>query len=226
MNTPVFLSKTDMARRHIQKLIITKAVKPGDRITTRAMSEALGISETPIREAIRSLAAEGWLEIETHVGAIVASAGTDQLREIYALRGRIGALAIELGWPDFDAARLALIDENINASNEAIQANDAAAYTQLNYDFHALLCSSPHSQWCLRLLTNLTAMTSVTFGFVILPDRMAASLTEHRAIRDAIQAGHMAEAASLVIEHEQAGYRALVGEIEENERQAREQTTV
>ena len=74
---PVFLSKADIARRHIEGLILSGAAKPGDRITTREVSEALGISETPIREAIRSLAAEGWLEVKPHVGAVVESAGSE-----------------------------------------------------------------------------------------------------------------------------------------------------
>lgn len=73
---PVYLSKADIARRHIEGLILSGTVKPGDRITTREVSEALGMSETPIREAIRSLAAEGWLSVRLHVGAVVESAGS------------------------------------------------------------------------------------------------------------------------------------------------------
>jgi len=214
MERTVFLSKTDMARRHIEKLIITRAVKPGDRITTREVAEAIGISETPIREAIRSLAAEGWLEIQTHVGAVVASAGAEQLLEIYALRGHIGALAIELGWPSYSAEKLAAIDANIEASEAAVAAKDVPAYTQLNHDFHVLLCDTPQTQWCLRLLANLTA---VSFGFAILPDRMAASLVEHRAIRDAIRTGDVATAARLVKQHEQAAHRALASGLDEIE---------
>lgn len=206
---PVYLSKADIARRHIEGLILSGTVKPGDRITTREVSEALGMSETPIREAIRSLAAEGWLSVRLHVGAVVESAGSEQLREIYALRGRIGSLAVELGAASYTAARLNDIDSNIAASAEAVAAYDIPAYTRLNHDFHILLSDTPHSQWCLRMLVNLSAMTSAHHGFAVLPARMAASLKEHQAIRDAIRAGRIKDAAALLQEHELAGYEAL-----------------
>lgn len=209
----VFLSKTDLARRHIEGLILSRKVKPGDRITTREISEALGISETPIREAIRSLASEGWLEVQMHVGAVVASVGSDQLREIYALRGLIGALAIELGGASYDARKFAEIDANLAASAVAVQNHDVKGYTQLNHEFHMMLYDTPHTQWCLRMLVNLCALTSVHYGFTVMPGRMSASLSEHTGIRDAIRAGQLARASSLIKEHEQAGYEALAKEL-------------
>lgn len=213
----IFLSKTDLARRHIEGLIISRKVQPGDRITTREISEALGISETPIREAIRSLAAEGWLEVQMHVGAVVASAGSEQLREIYALRGLIGALAIELGGASYDAARLAAIDANIDAAEAAVAAQDVDAYTQLNHEFHFLLYDTPQSQWCLRMLTNLSALTSAQHGFSVLPQRMAASLVEHRAVRGAIRVRDFARAAALMKQHEQSAYETIARDLQARE---------
>lgn len=210
---PVFMSKADIARRHIEGLILSRAVKPGDRITTREVSEALGMSETPIREAIRSLAAEGWLDVQAHIGAVVASAGSEQLREIYALRGRIGGLAIELGAASFGPAKLKDIDTNIAESAQAVAAQDIKRYTQLNHEFHMMLYDTPHSQWCLRMLVNLSALTSVHYGFTVMPQRMAESLKEHQAIRDAIRAGRFADAAALIQDHEKAGYEALAGKL-------------
>ena len=60
----IYVTKTEMARRHIQGMVLSGTVRPGDRITSREVSTALGISETPIREAIRSLESEGWLEVQ------------------------------------------------------------------------------------------------------------------------------------------------------------------
>jgi len=213
----IFLSKTDLARRHIEGLIISRKVQPGDRITTREISEALGISETPIREAIRSLAAEGWLEVQMHVGAVVASAGSEQLREIYALRGLIGALAIELGAESYDAARLAQIDGNIAQAEAAVKAQDVEGYIRLNHEFHIILYDTPHSQWCLRMLTNLSALTAAQHGFGVLPQRMAASLAEHKSVRDAIRARDFAGAATLMKLHEQAAYETIARDLRERQ---------
>jgi DNA-binding GntR family transcriptional regulator len=205
----VFLSKADIARRHIEGLILSRTIKAGDRITTREVSEALGISETPIREAIRSLAAEGWLDVQTHVGAVVAGAGREQLREIYALRGMIGALAIELGGSAHTPKRMAEIDANLSAAAHAVEAKDTQLYTQLNHEFHIMLYDTPHSKWCLRSLVNLSALTTVQYGFTGMPERMAESLKEHKQIVEAIRSGNIDQAAALIKDHEQAAYEAL-----------------
>jgi len=213
-HTPIYLSKADLARRHIEGLILSRAIKPGDRITTREISDAMGISETPIREAMRSLAAEGWLDIQPHVGAVVASAGRDQLQEIYALRGLIGALALELGASNYDERLLAELDANIDASAVVVGEGDVQGYKELNQQFHALLYDTPQSQWCLRLLTNLSALTAVHYGFTIKPERMAESLIEHRGIVDALRLGDHAHAATLVKQHELSACEALAKELE------------
>lgn len=210
---PVYLSKSDIARRHIEELILTRAARPGDRITSREISDTLGMSETPIREAIRALAAEGWLDIQPHVGTVVASAGAEQLREIYALRGLVGGLAVKLGAGTYDAARFKAIDANISASRKAVAAQDVRRYTQLNHEFHTLLYDTPHSQWSLRMLVTLSALSSARYGFAMMPQRMAASLREHQAIRDAIHVGDYARAAKLIEQHENAGCQALAAKL-------------
>ncbi|MGO4837493.1 GntR family transcriptional regulator, partial [Rhizobiaceae sp. 2RAB30] len=58
------------------------------------------------------------------------------------------------------------------------------------------------------------------YGFSIMPRRMAESLAEHRAIRDALRAGRLDEAAALVVQHEQSAYSALAAELESAERRA------
>ncbi|WP_274630328.1 GntR family transcriptional regulator [Arvimicrobium flavum] len=206
----VYLTKSDVARRHIQGMILSGAVRSGDRITTREVSEALGISETPIREAIRSLASEGWLEVQTHVGAVVARFGGEQVQEIYALRGLIGGLAIEFGGPFYDAARLANIDANIEAAEVAVANSDVELYAKLNNEFHVLLCDTPASQWCFKILVNLRAQTSIQQGFAAVPARLPGSLAEHRLIRDAIRQQDFGRAAELVKQHEHAAGAALI----------------
>lgn len=209
---PVYLTKSDVARQHIQGMILSGLVRSGERITTREVSEALGISETPIREAIRALASEGWLDLQSHIGAVVASFSVEQVQEIYALRGLIGALAIDLGAASYDGARLAEIDTNIAASEAAVAAQDVKLYAQLNHEFHILLCDTPYSQWSLRMLVNLRAQTAMHQGFEAVPQRMSESLAEHQAIRNALGDADFARAAALVTQHERAAGAALIGE--------------
>lgn len=211
--TPLYMTKSDLARRHIQGMILSGQARPGARITTREVSEALGISETPIREAIRALAADGWVELQSHVGAVVARFGGEQIMEIYALRSLIGALAMELSGPTYDEARLAKIDVNIEASKAAVAERDVQTYMRLNNEFHTLLCDTPASQWCLKILSSLRSQTGIHQGFAAVPQRLAESLAEHCGIRDAVRARDFARAADLIKAHEHAAGVALINEL-------------
>ena len=207
---PIHKTKSDLARSHVQELILSGTLRPGSRLTTRQLSEALGMSETPVREAIRLLAAEGWVTLSPHQGVVVASVDTGQIAEIYAIRGALEALAVRRGAALYSAAQRDALDRNLAEAQAAVAARDVAAYARLNRAFHALLSDTPHTQWTLRLLDNLWAQTAAAGrGFEAVPARMAASLDEHRAIRAAIAAGDTERAAELLVAHERTAGAAL-----------------
>jgi DNA-binding GntR family transcriptional regulator len=202
-NVNAYMTKAEMARRHIQSMILTGLVGPGDRITTREVSTALGVSETPIREAMRGLASEGWLDIQNHIGAVVQGLHIEQIREVSALRGLVCGLAIELGAPNFDEGRLAQIDENIASSAEALAQEDYQAFARKNFEFHELLCDNPQSAWCRRVLENMQGLMSAQrHGLPPQPQRLAEAQREHGRIRDLLRAGDFAGAAAMVNQHE------------------------
>ena len=206
-----FLTKSDLAREHIQELILSGTVRAGQRITTREISEAIGVSETPIREAIRLLAAEGWLVLSAHHGVVVASVNAEQLAEVYAIRGALGALAIERGGAGYSPRQLDALDRNLAESEVAVTGADVARYVRLNREFHQLLSDTPKTQWILRLLDNLWAQTAaVGRGFEVVPGRIRTSLAEHREIRAAIGRKNYTQAASLMADHERIAGEALI----------------
>lgn len=199
----IFKTKSAIARDYIVSLILSRDIKPGDRITTREVSIALGMSETPIREAISGLATEGWLDVQSHVGATVTTIRPEEIREISALRGLVCGLAIELGGPTYDAEHLARIDANIAAATIAADTDDQASYAALNNEFHMLLCDTPNSQWCLRILVNMLGLMSFQrHGIYPGQKRFADALEEHRQIRDLIRKRDFSGAAKLVKRHE------------------------
>lgn len=206
-----YRTKAYLAKKHIQELIVSGAVGAGGHITTRAVSEALAMSETPVREAMRSLAAEGWLDLHPHLGSVVASVQTAELTEVYALRGRLGALAIELGGPLYTRARLAEMAANIRQSEKAVASGHITQYIQLNRAFHTLLCDTAETRWTLRLLNLLWGQTAAMGGgFHLVPERLARSLDEHKAMLAAVVAGDFAGAAAQMIAHERLAVTALI----------------
>lgn len=217
----IHLTKSGLARQHIQELILSGAVREGQHLTGREVCEALGISETPVREAIRGLAAEGWLDLHPHHGVVVATLRAEHIAEIHALRGALAALAVQLGAPAYTGETFAALDRNLADSARAVAAGDAPGYARRNREFHLLMCDTPHTQWTMRLLSSLTAQTSaVSRGFAAVPDRMRASLAEHRAILAALRRRDIAGAAALLVEHERAAGAALIAALSDMRRAA------
>jgi DNA-binding GntR family transcriptional regulator len=208
---PPRLTKPDRAREYIQELILSGAVREGQHLTAREVCEALDMSETPVREAIRGLAAEAWLEFHPHHGVVVATIRAEHIAEIHALRGTLAALAVRLGAPAYTERTFAALDSNIIESTAAVAADDHQAYARLNREFHLLMCDTPHTQWTMRLTSSLTAQTSAQRrGFQAIPGRLRVSLAEHRTILAALRRGDPERAASLLIEHERAAGAALI----------------
>lgn len=207
-----YITKTELARRHIQKMILSGALRAGDRVTTRGVSDALNVSETPIREAIRSLASEGWLTVQTHVGAVVATLRPDQIREISALRGSVCALAIELSGDFYREGVLDQLEENLGAARKAVARGDSETFGHLNNDFHRMLCDTPYSPWCLRIFVNMLGlMSSQRHGFQPDAARLQEAMDEHEAIVAHIRAGAYDAAAEVARQHELNAGTFLVG---------------
>lgn len=211
-------TKSEIAAQYIQELILSGGAPAGSTVTTTSISEALGMSETPVREAIKSLATEGWLVHSAHRGTVVASLDQEQISEVFRLRGILNALAISLSADAFDDDRLDSIDANIEASELAVAANDFETYSELNRAFHDLLCNTGRADWTYRLFSTLQRQSAVfRHGFRAIPDGLRKSLNAHLEIRAALRAGDFARAAELANEDEVSAGDRLIRTLRRND---------
>ncbi|MDF5755604.1 GntR family transcriptional regulator [Spongiactinospora sp. TRM90649] len=215
---PPFRTKADLAADHIKHLIMTGAAPPGTKIITRVVAEAVGISETPVREAIKQLCSEEWLVERPHVGAVVADFTVQNVRELYGIRAALTSLALQLSGRPLAGERLAQVDQVLAESAVAVEAGDVAAFARLNRHFHSLLCDTEQTRLTHRMLQSLLSRTETAQrGFRLVPWRLPASHAEHVAIRDALVAGDIALASRLQHAHETAAMDALIEGMQEND---------
>lgn len=220
--SPAYVTKAGLARAHIQQMILSGQVHEGQQLTAREVSEALAMSETPVREAISGLAAEGWLKFNAHHSVVVASISIEQIDEINELRGVLSLLAVRRGGRSYSAQTLAALESNIAEAAKAVNDNDPQRYAEINRQFHMLICDTPVTQWTLHLLSNLSSQTPVLRkGFAAVPSRMKASLEDHRAILAAIRAGDVELAGELLIKHEHGASKALIDALSQGSSDAR-----
>lgn len=225
--SPVFVTKAGLARAHIQEMILSGQVREGQQFTSREVAEALAVSETPVREAISGLVAEGWLKFNAHHSVVVASISVDQIAEINELRGVLSFLAVKRGGQAYSEQTIAALESNIVEAGKAVADQDPQRYAEVNRQFHLLICDTPHTQWTHHLLSNLSSQTAVLRkGFAAVPSRMKASLEDHRAILAAIRAGDIDLAGDLLVKHEHDASKALIGALSQGSPEARGATVI
>lgn len=124
----------------IRNAISSGHYSPGDRLLEQEISEQLGVSRAPVREALRQLMGEGLVEAATHRGTTVVSITTADLDEIYRLRAALEPVAIErlieLGNPE----HLIILRAIVGEIRAALPERDAVLISHLDMRFHETMC--------------------------------------------------------------------------------------
>lgn len=142
----------------IRERVFSGRYRPGDRLAQAELSAEIGLSRTPLREALRVLAQEGIVDADASGNARVATAGAAQLREAYEFREALGAAAVRLACPRIGERTLAELDRLVAAQRQAA----GQQFHRLGADFHMLLLEASGNCYVQRHL-SLVRMTEEVF---------------------------------------------------------------
>lgn len=162
----------EYAREWLRTAILEGAFPAGTRLRQSELATQLGVSTTPIREALRDLAAEHLLVMHPHHGAIVRALDLGEVREIYELRITLEPILARRLIDTLDDQTL---DEARALWHRMLPERDVAAWSQYNRDFHALL-SSPEDHS--RLGVILTGLRDNATAYVDMSLRARAGLMD------------------------------------------------
>jgi DNA-binding GntR family transcriptional regulator len=181
-------TKKEYVTHVLREEIISGARRPGDRVMQQEVADALGMSVTPVREAIRQLESEGYLESVAHVGVRVPWVDFDGLDEVYRLRRQLeGDLAAEAA-RRVTADGLATVRRLLESFAAAVEARDRIAARRANYRFHLAIFELAAQPVTLGLVNSLWAK----FPWDSLDDvegRGRRALAEHGAQLAALETG-------------------------------------
>ena len=200
----------------LRTVLLNGELASGARIPEAELCLRFGVSRTPLREALKVLAAEGFIELRPNRGSIVAPIDPVEIGHVFELKGalehRVGLLA-PIRATAADRATLERVHTKLGRHA------DPAAYTALNQDFHHALAAATHNPVLLQTYDNLQKRI-LRLRFVINenPERLAASFEDHEAIMAAFRAGARLDLAERLEHHNrltaEAVMRALVGEFD------------
>ena len=213
MHAPIPLHGTslhDGVAARLRELVFQHALAPGLIIDELALAARWQISRTPLREALKVLAAEGLVELVPRRGARVVAltdADAEQLFPVMAmLEGRCALEATRRASVD-DLTQLQALHDRLE---RAAVAADMDGYYRANHDFHSLVQSIAANRWLDRATGDLRRFMRLWRGRQLqLPGRINASLNEHRVLMDAMQQHDADRAERAMHDHLMAQLTAL-----------------
>jgi DNA-binding GntR family transcriptional regulator len=209
-------TKTALAIEALRGAILRGEIGRDTPLTTTRIARQLGMSQTPVREAIRTLQAEGLLRHEPHHSASVAQYFAKDIHDIFQLRAELESQATRIAVPRLSDDDLARLDAMQAEMREAAWRGDVQRLNQLNGDWHLLIYSAADNRVLLEVVQHLWKKFMFEVNW-ILPGHAECSLAQHNAFLAAVHARDADEAARLIRAHIQRGEVAALSFLESRE---------
>ncbi len=203
--------KSAYAYEAIRERIAEGRYEPGTRLRLRELGSELGLSEMPVREALRMLQRDGLVEIQDHRGATVTEISFDDVTDQIAIRMWLEALAVERSVPGLDAKAIRRAETAYGRLDAAVAAGDSTAFSVANRAFHEAIESASGEALAELIRTQWDRAWAARrqrslFGSE--PGRMERAQHEHRVLLDAVVAGDAVAARDAMIVHRDATLRS------------------
>ena len=191
---------TSLVARTIRERILSGELAPGERLVEARLSEELGVSRIPVREALRTLSADGIVSIEPRRGATVTAYSPELVRELVEVRATLEALNAKLAARRHNPDLISRLQQIVSQGAEIAKSADARQLHDDNAEFHEALAGIAANSVLRDMVRSLRERTAPIFA----PHsrkRARENWEEHAAIARAVVAGDAELAALLAARH-------------------------
>lgn len=201
----------------LRTAILEGQLRPGEWLRQERIASQLGVSQMPVREALKQLAAEGLVEHVPYRGVRVVQFSPLDVEDLYACRAFIEGMAARYAATSITAEELQRLEELHARMSALVEADTVAEYRELNRRFHEIIYAASRRSYLVRTLAQLWSAfpTMLWSNFAATasaspPGRVAPDTEEHARIITALRAGD-GEAAERAMRHhiEEAGRQLL-----------------
>ena len=197
-----YLPLRDVVFNTLRQAILRGELEPGERLMEIALAQKLGVSRTPIREAIRKLELEGLVVMVPRKGAEVADITEKDLRDVLEVRTALEALSIELAIKnmtdeDFEALRMA--NEDFRALSDG---NELMKLAEADVAFHEIIYIATNNNRLIQIINNLREqMYRYRLEYIKDASARPRLIEEHQEIIDAMLAKDVERAKAAITRH-------------------------
>lgn len=202
---------SDDVAAHVRDLVMSGGVRPGEFIRLDETAAELGVSVTPVREALLKLRGEGLVELVPHRGYVVAPLGRSDIDDLFMLQGRIAERLVTRATAEMTPETLDTLTELNSRFADAVRAHDAPRIEDLEFVFHRTVNLAANARKLAWFLHNATRYTPTHF-FSADPNWGTEAVAAHERLlvalraRDAVTAGdetrrHFTDGARRLVHH-------------------------
>jgi DNA-binding GntR family transcriptional regulator len=199
----------DVVTTELRRLILEGKLTPGERLVEDRIAERLGVSRNPVREAIRVLAAEGFVEVTPRRGAAVALLPSDEAEELFDVRMALEGLTARLSARKVTPASSARLRGVLDSARVAVDEGRLDQVADLNTAFHAAVAETAGNAYLSLVVGPMLRRAQWVFQQTA-KHRAPHSWTEHLSLYQAIAEGDEAEAEARAVAHVEAARRSYL----------------
>lgn len=182
-----FLPLRDVVFNTLRQAILTGELKPGERLMEIHLANKLGVSRTPIREAIRKLELEGLVTMIPRRGAEVAQITEKSMNDVLEVRRAMDALCVELACERISDEELAQLSTACDAFAEAVKTKDIKVIAHADVALHDIIVQATGNKRLVQLINNLSEqMYRYRFEYLKDTSRHESLIQEHHMIYEGI----------------------------------------
>jgi DNA-binding GntR family transcriptional regulator len=197
-----FKSLTKLLTEKLREAIISGKFAPGERLAEETLAASLHVGKVALREALRSLEAEGYVTFLPNNEVAVSKLTREDVQDYYTIASVLEGLAARLAVENAQPEEIARLKELHLALKEASQKRDLARYFDANSNFHRFIAEIARNERLYRLIDQLRQEIQKTRILSLhLPQRLAYSMREHDQILDAFLKNNPQLAESTMVRH-------------------------
>lgn len=182
-----FLPLRDVVFNTLRQAILTGELKPGERLMEIHLANRLGVSRTPIREAIRKLELEGLVTMIPRRGAEVARITEKSMKDVLEVRRTLDALSAELACERISKEEEELLAKACQDFEDAVKTKDAKVIAKADVALHDIIAAATGNQRLIQLINNLAEqMYRYRFEYIKDASQHERIIKEHRIIYESI----------------------------------------
>ena len=212
-----YLPLKELVFTTLKKAIIKGELQPGDRLMELQLAEKMGVSRTPIREAIHKLSREGLVTLIPRKGAEVAGMSRKTLNDVLTVRKDLELLAFRLAFENIDGEQLKTLEARMEAFENAVDADDILQMVDTDEQFHFVIYDAAANNKLKDILGNLKE-SMYRYRLEYLKDAAYRKRLEkeHRALVDCIKMKDLKKGLTVVESHIENQKKAVLGRIDQD----------